>query len=77
MYSIFIACDIYFFDRISRKQIDVGEEGASEMGETGEERREWLIDDLRFYVLFNSVETVFDDGRFTMNGCLQWSSIYG
>ena len=31
-----------------------------------------VMDDLRFYVLFNSISVSQDDGRLIMKGCVQW-----
>ena len=35
------------------------------------------IDDLRFYVLFNSISVNQDDGRMIMKSCVQWNPVYG
>ena len=35
------------------------------------------IDDLRFYVLFNSISVIYQhDGLVIMKGCVQWNPLY-
>ena len=36
----------------------------------------WL-DDLRFYVLFNSISVISGRWRMIMKGCVQWNPFYG
>ena len=36
----------------------------------------WM-DDLRFYVLFNSISVISGDVWMIMKGCVQWNSVYG
>ena len=35
------------------------------------------IDDLRFYVFFNSISVIQGDERVIMKGCVQWNAMYG
>ena len=34
------------------------------------------MDDLRLYVLFNSILVVSDDERVVIKGCVQWNPVY-
>ena len=36
----------------------------------------WL-DDLQFYILFNSISVISDNGQMIMKGCVHWNPIYG
>ena len=36
-----------------------------------------MMDDLRFYVPFNSISVISGRWRMIMKGCVQWNPVYG